>query len=229
MGILHDLEAIAESPIIGMQAQQRDWSPYVAHFTSAKAMKPLKALLRAPMDPVQIRQALVQADTASFSNLCSILRSGVLRASLPPASLPQRPRVCLSECTLPGLISHAERFGRCGLVFEKSTVYQLGGRPCLYVSDDIYHELGARSRALAASAATERAFDLANIFRPRKTGLVQDFTHEREWRVPCDLPLSTTPLAGIIVPRPDDVGKLPASVAGTVPVIPLTLLHRWGV
>ena len=39
MGILHDLEAMAESPIIGMQAQQRDWSPYVAHFTSAKAMK----------------------------------------------------------------------------------------------------------------------------------------------------------------------------------------------
>lgn len=229
MGILHDLEALAESPIIGMQAQQRDWSPYVAHFTSAKAMTPLKAFLKGPLDPGQIRAALVAADQVSFGNLSSILHGGTLNATMPASSLPQRPRVCLSECTLPGLISHAERFGRCGLVFEKSQIYQLGGRPCLYVSDDVYRELGTRSRAAGASAETKRAFDLANIFRPRKMGLVQDFTHEREWRVPCDIKLVDTPPVAIVIPHPDYLGKLPASVASAVPVISLTLFHRWGV
>ena len=35
--------------------------------------------------------------------------------------------ICFSECNLPGLINHCERYGRFGFVFRKNVVFGLGG------------------------------------------------------------------------------------------------------
>jgi len=220
---------MAESPMSGMQAQQRDWSPFVAHFTKAAAMETLRRAVTSRLTPENVRDGLIAADEESFDTLQSILGDGAIRGSLPPATLPQRPRVCLSECTLPGLISHAERYGRCGLVFRKDAAFLRGGRPCLYVSEEVYRELGMRTREAEATEHTRRAFDLANIYRPPGFGRIQDYTHEREWRFQGDMELNALEPVALIVPTPTYVPRVPASVSSRVPVLPLTLLHRWGV
>lgn len=45
--------------------------------------------------------------------------------------------ICFSACNLPGLINHCERYGRFGFVFRKNVVFDLGGRPAIYVDNDI--------------------------------------------------------------------------------------------
>ena len=129
MGMLHYHEAIAEGGIKGLQAQQRDWSPFVAHFTCSAAMKQLWRSLPKPLDSAAVKTGLAQADQKSFQSFQAIINNGTLRASKPPPTSDADPRVCLSECTLPGLISHAERFGRFGLVFGKTELFGYGGRP----------------------------------------------------------------------------------------------------
>jgi hypothetical protein len=226
MGILHDLEAMAESPMVGMQAQQRDWSPFVAHFTSATAMDSLRHAIKDRLEPHHVKARLTVADSTSFKVLTQILQSGLLRASPPPGGSRASLRVSLSECTLPGLISHAERFGRCGLLFRKDVIFSLGGRPCVYVAADVYDEL---KQGKGESESRKILFDLANVYRPAGFGRTQDFTHEREWRVTTDINLRSTPPLAVIVPGIEYMRQLPASVRDSTPVIPLTLLHRWGV
>lgn len=226
MGMLHYHEAIAEGGIKGLQAQQRDWSPFVAHFTRSAAMKQLWRTLAKPLDSSAVRAGLSQADMLSHQSFEGIINSGSLRVSKPPPASDADARVCFSECTLPGLISHAERFGRFGLVFGKSDLFGHGGRPCVYVSSKTYGKLAAdRGR----SPEMRELFNLANVLSPPGYGKVQDFTHEREWRIMRDIDLAVLKPVAYVVPSVDWLGRLPAGCTLTTPVIPLTLLHRWGV
>jgi hypothetical protein len=226
MGALHQHEATAEGGIKGLQAQQRDWSPFVAHFTSSVAMKQLWKSLPKPLEPATVKAGLDQADQKSFQVFQAIVGSGVIRASSAPPTSDADARVCLSECTLPGLISHAERFGRFGIVFRKDELFRHGGRPCVYVSSKAYGKLAAQR---GTSPEMRELFNLANVLSPVGFGKVQDFTHEREWRRIGDIILAEMTPVAYIVPSVDYLGKLPSGCTSTIPVIPLTLLHRWGV
>lgn len=226
MGMLHYHEAIAEGGIKGLQAQQRDWSPFVAHFTRSAAMKLLWKSLPKPLDSTAVRTGLASADILSAQSFEAIINSGILRVSKPPPASDADARICLSECTLPGLISHAERFGRFGLVFNKTDLFAYGGRPCAYVSSATYGKLAAdRNR----SPEMRELFNLANVLTLPGFGKVQDFTHEREWRVMRDIDLTALKPVAYVIPSVDWLGKLPAGCAASTPTIPLTLLHRWGV
>ncbi|HZY71075.1 MAG TPA: hypothetical protein VFF67_08895 [Thermoplasmata archaeon] len=226
MGVIHELEAVAEGAIAGLQAQQRDWSPFVAHFTTASAMLPLRGIWKNPLDPATVQQLLAPADATSWATFQKIMASGkILASSLPSGSI-GNPRVCLSECTLPGLISHTERFGRFGLVFRKSDILSVGGGSCVYVSRPAY---GALVGQRANSSEFQRLSDLANVHSPPGSGAVQDFTHEREWRVVGDIDLRTVTPVAFVVPSVDYIGGLPAQCDPRIPVVPLKLLQRWGV
>lgn len=39
MSLIYDLARLSESGLKALQAAQRDWSPYLVHFTSYAAMK----------------------------------------------------------------------------------------------------------------------------------------------------------------------------------------------
>lgn len=227
MSYLHKMEAMAEGNLIGLRAGQRDWSPFVAHFTSHDAMRKLRRAVSNQLTPVEVSTELRTADAKSFESLRSVLKDRRIVAKSPSEEDEILSCVCLSECTLPGLISHAERYGRCGIVFEKEFIYGVGGRPCFYVSKDVYTEFEKLRKAGAATGQTIHS--LANVYTIPGEGKIQDFTHEREWRVFMDVDLGTTPIVAIIVPTEEYVGRLAEDTQGEIPVVPLRMLYRWGV
>src|SRR6266571_6648000 len=138
MSLIHSVVSHAKGGVRGLQANQRDWSPFVVHFTSYAAMAPIRTAVPAGKTPSQVAALLDTADANSFAVLEAIAGSALLRASIPEGKDESDPCVCLSECTLPGLIALAERYGRFGLGFRKTTLFGAGARPCAYLAEEHY-------------------------------------------------------------------------------------------
>lgn len=227
MAIGHILESFAAGGVTGVQASQRDWSPYVVHFTSWAAMAPVRTLVRDKVDAQSARHLLAEADESSCAIAEKIGASAKLFASSPSDKDQVPACVCVSECTIGGLISHAERFGRFGIVLRKSEFYAAGGRPCVYVDRECYRVLAEIGRGKDTATDEGRLFGLANVYSPPGDGQIQDFTHEREWRHFGSLDLSETIPSALLCPRAF-VGRVRAAFSGIDVVIPIDELFRWG-
>ncbi len=225
MGVIHGLAEHGDSGLAGIQSNQRDWSPFVAHFTSYSAMSIVRDAVPAGCSAVDVRELLEEADSRSFEVVKRINASGSLLAS--GADEGVLPRTCFSECSLPGLVAHCERFGRFGLVFAKHDLFVAGGRPCLYVERDLYGLIASRGRGGDVDDGDARLLGLANVYSPPGAGQVQDFTHEREWRTFSELDLMAVPPRLAIAPS-----SYAADIASMFPsvecVVPIDTLFRWG-
>lgn len=227
MATIHNLVSHADSGLKGIQSTQRDWSPFVAHFTSFAAMETIRTAIRAGDGATDVASRLADADERSAEIAEKIGSSGRLLARSPSERDGIPPCVCFSECSLPGLLGHCERYGRFGWVFRKDRIFGAGGRPCIYVDDDAYAELAARGRDEGAPAGQRRLFGLANVYRPPGFGQVQDYTHEREWRLFDELDLSACPPEAVIAPV-----AFQERVRTWFPtvrhLVPIDMLHEWG-
>jgi hypothetical protein len=124
-------------------------------------------------------------------------------------------------------VSHCERYGRFGLVFSKSEIYRAGGRPCLYVAEEEYAAIARIGRGKDPSTPEGRLFALANVYvPPRGRNKIQDFTHEREWRVFVDVPFKTVPVVALLAPA-RFAGPVGSQAPG-LPIIPIDTLFDWG-
>jgi hypothetical protein len=226
VGAIHDLVAYAGGGLQGIQTGQRDWSPFVAHFTSYAAMSPVRSAIGANVTARGLAQLLASADEASAAVAEAIATSGVLRPSSPSQENQIPECVCLSECSLPGLLGLCERFGRFGWVFRKCDLYALGARPCLYVGSEEYGELATRGRSPDASEVQRRIFGLANVYTPPGHGTIQDFTHEREWRLFSALDLRA--ISPDLLIAPSRYVEQSRSWSPCVAVLPIDTLHEWG-
>jgi len=174
---------------------------------------------RKGMNTTELAARLRRADTSSLRTLNSIFRSGSIEARKFHESHPES--VCLTECTLPGILSHAARYGRFGLLFEKQVIVDLGGGPVAYVGVGTLR----RARARAENGGDDADdFRFLNLYRPEK-GHFQDFTHEREWRSPANVPVDKA--IAVVVASPSHVGKVRRYT--DLPVLPLTLLYELGI
>jgi hypothetical protein len=227
MGVLHDLASHASGGLRGIQSTQRDWSPFVAHFTKWRAMELLRHAVELNGSPAEIAALLTDADRESATVVEAIGTSQVLRASSPSSADAIPECVCFSECSLPGLLGHCERSGRFGFVFRKSDVFAIGARPCSYVDRATYGELAALGRGSSSHPGLARLFGLANVYSPPGHGQVQDFTHEREWRLFSTLELSSCHPDIIISPR-GYVGRVRGWFPQVECVLPIDTLHEWG-
>ncbi|MGE0144224.1 MAG: hypothetical protein AB7I19_19455 [Planctomycetota bacterium] len=226
MSIIHSLAEHARGHLSGLQAAQRDWSPFLVHFTNWKAMAPLRAVIKDGLNPQQVVKELDKADQCSFEVAKQIAASLRVKANSPSQKDAVPPCVCLSECTLPGLISHAERYGRFGFVFTKAAIDKLDGAPCMYL---LRADYAAISKAFKRKGGkTKRLWGLANLLHPvgKKGGRVQDYSHEREWRVFKDIDLKTCPPVCLLAPATYTTAV--ADLGLNVPVIPIDMLHAWG-
>lgn len=225
MALIYDLARFVKSGMKAMQCAQRDWSPYLVHFTQAASLQAIQGLFDdSYTDPERIKQCLDSSDRESFKIAEEIIASGVLKASSIHGK-ESNSCVCFSECTLSGVIGHSERYGRFGFAFSKSDVYQEGGRPCVYADDDICRE--AKKNKDAGDVAA-RLWGLMNVYRP--VGHIQDYSHEREWRIFRDFSLRGHLLAVIV---PDqylaDIRSLLINNNLEVPILPIDMLYDWGV
>ena len=227
MSLLHSISAFARGGVSGLQVTQPDWSPYVVHFTSYKSMQPLSRALDKGHSPTKISKHLKRADEESMAVVREIAADFRLKASSPAEKDGIPPCVCMTECVIDGLISHAERYGRFGLVFRKSDVFQLGGGPCLYLSPDEYAEIAKAFRQSSVQAQA-RIFGRANVFSPVGAGgKIQDYTHEREWRVFADISLADTPPRFVIAPE-QFLPQCRDMFQNAVSIIPINTLFEWG-
>lgn len=231
MALIYDLTRLAKSGLKAQQSAQRDWSPYLVHFTSYSAMKNVRKVIKQCVAFLakDVRQTLVNADETSWNSVVQILApsSPFLRKHSPQEKDDLPECVCLSQCTLPGLFGHSERFGRFGFVFDKLDIYDLGGRPCAYLDDGSYGWLDARHESGAEVNAIWRT---SNVYRPAGRGHVQDFTVEREWRVFDNIPLHGH-LRAVIAPD-SYVTKFRLLLISrdlVVPILPIDMLYDWGV
>ena len=222
MSLIYDIKALGtQHGVATIQDMQLDYSPYLVHLTSYGFNKDVREALKAQIQPLDVADGIRMADKLSFDVFKVIVGSGELQCGSPQKDEEMPGCVCLSECTLSGVIGHSERYGRFGFVFEKSGIFHLGGRPCIYVDDEVYGYIDAHKDK---DAKLNKAFGLANVYRPSGFGRVQDFTHEREWRI--FQPLSLNEAVAIVCPSEyfDQVRQL---IKKDIPILPLDMLYRW--
>jgi hypothetical protein len=227
MGFIHGMVARAKSGLKGIQASQRDWSPFLVHFTQYGAMEGVRRLSLAACTAKDVAQQLREADEQSFKTVKTIFSSGRLLARSPSDKDGLPKCVCLSECNISGLIGHAERYGRFGFVFRKDRLFREGGRPCAYLSTDEYARLSDLYQANPDDPATKRLHGLANVYTPPGEGRVQDYTHEREWRIFDDISFSGVPPVLYLAPF-EYCADVQTLAGQSRVVIPLDLLFEWG-
>lgn len=241
MGLIHLMAAYADGGVCGRQSVQRDWSPFVAHFTSYSAMQQLKDTVKSmtPLDnnkptnkdcggatPKTIKDQLAEADKASFDVLQKIFKSKCLKPSNGKGNLP--PWVCFSECTLPGLVGHCERYGRFGLVFDKKDLFGVGARPTAYVDKDIYKEIiNLADDKVPASLSGKNIKGLVNVYSPTDKNNFRDFTHEREWRMFEELNIEKSKPVMLVAPSSYFAAVLKL-MNEKIPIIPIDLVFKWG-
>ena len=236
MSLIYDLNELSHSGLDAMQTSQRDWSPYLVHFTSGKDMEAVRSVLkRKSIDPQLINEQLHKADKMSFDVFAKIVSSKIIECRTSIKCIPSS-RLCvsLSECSLPGILSHSERYGRFGFMFEKRDIYSLKGRPCQYLDKDICTEIGRISTS-NCGCKISRMNGFANTYIPTAkikctVGKPRDFTVEREWRVMDNVNLKI--LKGVLCPYDywERVFNCVKEGLGmVVPVYPLDVLYRWGV
>jgi hypothetical protein len=246
MSLLYLLEALGtytSHPSAPLQAPQRDWSPFLVHFTSASAMsKVWKNAYQSygkNINPSTLSKDLKTADSASFEIFKKIIRSGIvqgtqLQDTTGGRKVTSTPVVCLTECSLPGLLGHSERFGRYGLVFEKKELFQkCDARPCPYVDSSTFQKIQDSSHQDITNVFSRYEKSLPNGWTPL------DYTHEREWRARGDIDLSKVTLKTVLVPTRQDVVstlqelKNKSSESGFASLqdallFPLKTLFQWG-
>lgn len=225
MGVIHSTIGFQKSGLKGIQSNQNDWSRYLVHFTTAHAMKNLKGYPLVNMySPEDLYNELKKADKESFDTVKKIQKSMELRPSSPSKKDSIQECICFSECNLSGLINHSERYGRFGFVFSKETIFSLGGRPTMYVDNDIYSIFASEFKN-SSDEIKRRIFSLANVYTPSGEGKVQDFTHEREWRLFSSLSLTKYVPEVVFCPSEyyDQISPLFNSIT-----IPLDILEQWG-
>lgn len=228
VSLLFDFEALVEDGgLTALQSGQRDFSPYVIHFTSYYCMAPVRTYLsglgKGTTNALDLIPLLQMADTQSANILSRILDSGSIRTN--GFHYDYEPAVCLTECTLPGVLVHSARYGRYGLLFHKDTVIEFGGRPLAHIpseSRDYYITLSKRDTTIRKDL-----LHLTTMRRPGQPGgQAQDYTHEREWRCEVDIPVSRA--EALIVAKSGDCQRF-ATVFHNRPILPLDVLYRLGV
>jgi hypothetical protein len=227
MSTLHVLSAYASGNLSGQQAAQRDFSPFIVHFTNWTAMTPLRAAIKERRSSSEIASLLESADQRSWEVMKLILGSRRLLSRSPNQHHQVPSCVCFSECNLPGLIAHSERYGRFGLAFRKADLFELGARPCLYLGESEYAAIAKLGRGQPVSTPEGRLFGLSNVYvPPHTTNRVQDYTHEREWRLFADIELASVAPASLFAPAAF-VAEL-SRAWPELPVVPIDMLFHWG-
>lgn len=238
MAFIHSFAARHPSGLMGVQADQRDWSPFVVHFTRWGAMSEVRKVYKnneSHNTTSEVHSKLAAADAASFETFKKIVEQKTIAINqLTNAErnpLPISPCVCLSECAFPGLLGHAERYGRFGFAFEKKDIWQHGGRPCVYVDDAHYQSVSTSFRD-----SQPQLFSLYNKFVPVHAAAGserQDYAHEREWRAFDPIRLNEIPIAAVFVPDQSYIERAETAFRSACLspgfILPMSTMFSWGV
>jgi len=119
------------------------------------------------------------------------------------------PVTCLTESTKASVSSLlAEgRYTPCGVGFTKQFAFDQGGAPALYIRGDEWAAARSlpqplRSRIVRFWPGSEADPELPSQYIPNALSAPSEWLHEREWRIPGDLPFDWDDVSFLIVPHP---------------------------
>lgn len=141
--------------------------------------------------------------------------------------------VCLSECIWDALVQLSEAYSPYGLVFSKRLIFEKGGGPALYVRGDKLKRLIDDTAVPASVEPFIQPFDPTAVIRH---GVPIDFLHEREWRLPTDLPFEYSDLEYVLVDSKENASAVVREIgSANLPdqkVVPFdvyeTIKKAWG-
>ena len=177
-------------------ANRPDFSKYLVHFTTD----------RAPVSNSEDNPVNAYSQIDAKGRLISILQNKKINASNMPWTGCRA--VCFTECPWSSLIDHTERYSSYGIGFEKSFVFSRNGSPVYYVRADQYEKQNWHDHLKPFVTPFWPAY-VPNKKRDQITFPLCDYTHEREWRVPHDLPFEYENIAFIILKNYTDMAQFP--------------------
>jgi hypothetical protein len=130
-----------------------------------------------------------------------------------------KPAVAFTECVWASLLAHAETYASYGVGFKKGFLFQHGGGPVFYMRQDFY-----RAQVDEQGGFHDNVWPFITPFVPEYASEEHvaeywerqriDYTHEREWRVPGDLPFEYGDIEFVIVASGDDGMEVAQLAAG---------------
>lgn len=181
-----------------------DFSDYLVHFTSN----------RQPVGKEDEHNPVKQkAKGFALTRLISLLTDKKIIASTMPWTGSHA--VCLTECPWSSLISHTEQYSPFGIGFSKQFIFSRNGSPVYYVRADQYEKQDWHQHLKPFVTPFWPAYRPRSINNRKKFPLC-DYTHEREWRVPHDLPFEYGQIEFIILDKYEDMAKFPKKLKDAI-------------
>lgn len=185
-----------------------DFSKYLAHFT-----KDTHDCSYEPDNPASSVKHL-----SPFEKLINILQSKRIMATA--MNWTGCHAVCFTECPWSSIIDHTEHYSPYGVGFEKSFVFSRNGGPVYYVRADHFKE----QEAAGGWASHVKPFvtPFWPSYRPPKLeekiqfGSICDYSHEREWRVPHDLPFEYSDVKFVVLNSFNDLKSVPQDLVKAI-------------
>ncbi len=139
---------------------------------------------------------------SAIDRLISILETKAIHSSPMPLS-GNASAVCFTECVWDALVAHGVRYSSYGVVFSKKAVFEAGGGPALYLRGDILQKM---SNSLPESLKPFVVpFDPGGLVQE---GVIQDWIHEREWRLPTSFNFEYADVEYVLVESIADATKI---------------------
>lgn len=178
-----------------------DFSRYLAHFT-----KDTSTYFYESDNPANNVKFL-----SPLEKLINILKTKKIFATSMPWTNCRA--VCFTECPWSSLIDHTQKYSPYGIGFDKGFIFSRNGGPAYYVRVDHYNEQEANG------GWSQHVKPFVTLFWPSyrpqsleeriRFGRVCDYSHEREWRVPHDLPFLYSDVKFVILNSFEDMEVIP--------------------
>ena len=153
----------------------------------------------------------VHKGVTAIDRLINILKARTIYAS-PMPLMGDASAVCFTECVWDSLMAHGNRYSSYGIVFSKRTIFRSGGGPALYVRGDILQtEIEKLPQTLKAFVVP---FDPDGLVQE---GVIQDWIHEREWRLPATMTFEYADVRYVLVESIGDAERI-MQLVGTMNV-----------
>jgi len=177
-----------------------DFSNFLVHFTSDDIVG-----IKDKKNPI-----LKKANLSAIEKIESILTEKKIIASTMPWTGSRA--VCFTECPWSSLIEHTIKYSPYGIGFSKKFVFAMNGAPVYYVRADQFKKQQWNEHLKSFITP------FWPKYRPKNRIKFQDcdYTHEREWRVPHDLPFGYDQIEFIILNSYEDMARFPKELKDAI-------------
>jgi len=184
-------------------AGRPDFSNYLVHFT----------LNGKPKIDISENPTQKYSDMGALEKLINILTDNKIIASITPWT--QRRAVCFTECPWTSLLEHTKTYSPYGIAFEKSFIFSRNGSPVYYVRADQFKKQKWDKDLYPFVTPFWPGYRPAHLKESIDFGTC-DFSHEREWRVPHDLPFEYDHISFIVLNTYEDMAGFPQQLKDNI-------------